>query len=165
MWTVLKIDKKKINLFKEDFKKKLDKNFIIYSPKIIIQNFKNNKLVDKEIDLLGSYLFCFHKEFNNPITFNKLKFIRGVKYFLNGFSQSQNEISDFINRCKNSENQNGYISTNFLNLKNNNSYKFVSGPFTNKIFKIINLQKNKIDILMGNIRTTINKRDLLVNPL
>ena len=76
MWTVLKIDKKKINLFKEDFKKKLDENFIIYSPKIIIQNFKNNKLVDKEIDLLGSYLFCFHKEFTNPITLNKLKFIR-----------------------------------------------------------------------------------------
>lgn len=165
MWTVLKIDKKKINLFKEDFKKKLDENFIIYSPKIIIQNFKNNKLVDKEIDLLGSYLFCFHKEFTNPITLNKLKFIRGVKYFLNGFSQSQNEISDFINKCKHSENQKGYISTSFLNLKTNNSYKFVSGPFTNKIFKIINLQKNKIDILMGNIRTTINKKELLVKPI
>lgn len=165
MWTVLKIAKKKINLFKEDFKKKLDRNFIIYSPKIIIQNFENNKLVEKEINLLGSYLFYFHKEFNNPIKFNKLKFIRGVKYFLNGFSQSQNEISDFINKCKHSEDQKEYISINFFDLKNNNNYKFVSGPFTNKIFKIINLQKNKIDILMGNIRITINKRELLVNPI
>ena len=44
-------------------------------------------------------------------------------------------------------------------------YKFSSGPFANIIFKIIQLQKNKINILMGNIRTTINKKELFFRPL
>ena len=44
-------------------------------------------------------------------------------------------------------------------------YKFSSGPFTDKIFKIIELQKNKIDILMGNIKTKIKKKEFLFTPL
>ena len=39
------------------------------------------------------------------------------------------------------------------------------GPFTEKIFQIINLQKNKIRILMGNIKTTINNKDFLFSPI
>ena len=78
-------------------------------------------MVNKEFDLLGDYLFCFHYEFKNPITINKLKFVRGLKYFLGGFSQSQDEIKNFVTRCQDNENTNGYLSTNFLNLK---KYKF-----------------------------------------
>ena len=66
--------------------------------------------------------------------------------------------------AKESEN-NGYLSTNFLKLKINKDYKFASGPFAETIFKIINLQKNKIDILMGNIKTTINRQKFLINPV
>ena len=33
MWTVIKIDKKKINLFKKDFKNKIDNDFELYIPK------------------------------------------------------------------------------------------------------------------------------------
>ena len=32
-----------------------------------------------------------------------------------------------------------------------------------KIFKIINLQKNKIDIVLGNIKTSINKKNILLH--
>ena len=165
MWAVIKIDKKKISSLKEDLTNKLGTDYTIYSPKLIVQKYKNNKLINKEFDLLGDYLFCFHKDFQNPITLNKLKFIRGLKYFLNGFKQSQEDIKDFVTKCKDSENIKGYLSTNFLNLKNNKSYKFATGPFAETIFKIINLQKNKIDILMGNIKTTINKKKFLINPL
>ena len=34
MWTVIKFDKKKINLFKEDFKNKIDNEFELFIPKI-----------------------------------------------------------------------------------------------------------------------------------
>ena len=44
-------------------------------------------------------------------------------------------------------------------------YRFSSGPFAEMIFKIIDLQKNKINILLGNLKTTIKKNDFLFNPL
>ncbi len=165
MWTIVKIDKKKLNFFKDDLAKKLGSQCIFYSPKLIVQKYKNTKLINKEFHLLGDYIFCFHNEFRNPLTICKLKFTKGLKYFLNGFSQSQNEISDFVAKCKEAENQKGYLSINFCDLQNNKNYKFASGPFTEKIFKIINLQKNNIEILIGNIKTKINKKKFLINPI
>ena len=53
----------------------------------------------------------------------------------------------------------------FFSKEKNKIYKFSSGPFTNKIFKIIALNKNKIDILMGNIKSTINKKNFLFEPI
>ena len=72
MWTVIKIDKKKQNFFKNEITKKLGSDIILYSPKINIQNYINNKLIDKKIDLLGDYIFCFHDDFKNPKILNKL---------------------------------------------------------------------------------------------
>tara|TARA_B100000029_G_scaffold454689_1_gene481372 strand:+ start:290 stop:823 length:534 start_codon:yes stop_codon:yes gene_type:complete len=164
MWAVLKFDKKRIGFLKKDFTKKLGKNFVIYTPKLFVQKYKNNKLINKEFNLLGDYLLCFHEDFKNSETINKLKFSRGLKYFLNGFIQSQKEIEIFVDKCKNSENKNGYLSQNFYQLHIDSKYKFVSGPFVEKIFKIVNLQKNKIDILMGNLKTTIKKEEFLFSP-
>ena len=64
-----------------------------------------------------------------------------------------------------SENKNGHLSQRFFELYINSKYKFTSGPFVERIFKIIGLQKNKINILLGNIKTTINKEEFLFNPL
>ena len=149
---------------KKDISDKLEKNYKIYYPKLAIQKFKNNKLVNKEFDLLGDYLLCFHKDFNNSETLNKLKYSRGLKYFLNGFKSSQKEIEIFIDKCKKCENENGFLSKSFFDLQINSKYKFTSGPFVEKIFKIINLQKNKIDILMGDLKTTIKKEEFLFSP-
>ena len=96
---------------------------------------------------------------------NNLKFSKGLKYFLSGFIESQKEIEDFIHKCKNSENKEGFLSTNFFDLIPNGKYKFSTGPFADKIFKIINLQKNKIRILMGNIKTTIKEKEFLFTPI
>jgi len=164
MWTVIKIDKKKIKLLEQDFLEKLGDNFIIYRPKLSINKYKKNKLINKEYYLLGDYIFCFHKDFQNSNTIDKLKYSRGLKYFLLGFVQSQNQLEKFIDKCKNSENKNGFLSVNFLKLTVNSKYKFVSGPFTEKIFQIINLQKDRINILMGNIKTTIKRQEYLFNP-
>ena len=165
MWTIIKLDKKKINFLKEDLKKKMGRSSIFYSPKIRIQKFKKNKLINKEFDILGNYIFCFYENFDKENILNYLKFCRGLKYFLNGFVQSQKEIENFINNCKSLEDKQGFLSNSFFKPKINYNYKFSSGPFTDKIFKIIALQKNKIDILMGNIKTTINRKKYLFKPI
>ena len=61
MWTVVKFDKKNLALLKEDLSEKLGKDIKIYIPRLRIQKYKNNKLINKEFNLLGDYLFCFHK--------------------------------------------------------------------------------------------------------
>ena len=165
MWTIVKFDKKKLGSLKEDLKKKLDKDLIFYTPKLLIQKYKNNKMIQKEYDLLGDYLFCFHTNLLKTNTQNQLKFSRGLKYFLSGFSQSQEEIEKFVTRCKDMENKKGYLSDNFFKLELNRDYKFSSGPFVEKIFKIVSLQKKTIDILMGNLKTKIDRRKFLFNPL
>jgi hypothetical protein len=165
VWTIIKFNKKKLNSLKEDFSNKFGKDYKIYIPKLMCQKYRNNKIVKKEINLLGDYMFCFHSSFENTKIINTLNNLRGLKYFLTGFKDSQKEIMDFINQCKNSENKDGFLSYKFYNLKLNKSYRFFSGPFTNKIFKIIELQKNKIHILMGNLKTTVKKEDFLIQPV
>ena len=61
MWTIIKSNKKKINFLKNDLTKNLGNDFIIYNPKILVEKYKKNKLIKKEFDLLGDYLFSFHK--------------------------------------------------------------------------------------------------------
>ena len=165
MWTIIKFDKKNLSLLKEDLNKKLGKDYKIYIPKIRTQRFVNNKLIYKDVELLGDYLFCFHKSFNKRQTISSLKFSRGLKYFLEGFNECQKEISIFINKCKSSESDKGFLSKNFFDLNLNKKYKFSSGPFTNMIFKIIDLQRNKIKVLVGNLKTTIDRNEFLFSPL
>ena len=165
MWAVIKFNKKQFELLKRDFNKKLGKNFIIYAPKLSVRKYKNNKFINEEFNLLGDYLFCFHEDFKSSEIIKKLQFAKGLKYFLNGFIQSQGEIKKFIDKCKELENKEGYISQNFFELHINSKYKFYSGPFAEMIFKIIDLQKNKINILLGNFKTTIKKNDFLFNHL
>ena len=83
---------------------------------------------------------------------------------MNGFNEFQLDIKKFIDKCKKLENDKGYISETLFDLNLNSFYKFNSGPFVNKIFKIINFEKNKIKILAGNLKTTINKREYLFSP-
>ncbi len=164
MWTVIKFDKKRFNILKKDFAQIIGVDTIIYNPKLFLQKYKNNKLISKEFNLLGDYLLCFHKDFKNSETVNKLRYCRGLKFILNGFILSQDEIQKFVNRCKGLENKDGYLSQNFYQLHINKKYKFTSGPFAEKIFKVINLQKNKINIFIGNIKTTVNKEEFLFSP-
>lgn len=164
MWAVIKFDIKKLASLKEDLKLKLGKNYKIYIPKIKVQKYKNNKLVSKEVTLLGDYLFCFHNQFKNKKILSYLKFTKGIKYFLEGFVESQKEIENFLNYCNSIENKEGLISENLFELNLNKKYQFMNGPFTNKIFDIIKIQKNRVDILIGNLKTTIKREKFLSNP-
>ncbi len=165
MWVVIKIDKKKFFSLKQDLKIKFGNGVEIYRPKFLIEKFKKNKLYKKEFDLLGDYLFCYHTSFVQERLREQLRFTKGVKYFLNGFTSSQKEIKKFIYKCKSLENEKGYLKQSFYDLEIDEYYKFSSGPFTDKIFKIIELQKNKINILIGDIKTNISKKEFLFTPL
>ncbi len=163
MWTVVKYDKKKLNIFIKDLKKKLNDDVLVYSPKIKIQKYKKRKLISEELDILGDYIFCFNSKFENQKIVNELKFTKGLKYFLNGFYKSQDEIVNFIKKCKKFENKQGFLSSDFFDIECNKKYKFNSGPLLNLIFQMIEIQKNKFKILMGNKVTTI-KKDILFAP-
>ena len=54
MWTILKFENKSIETLKKEFSKVLGKDCIIYMPKLFIQKYKNNKLIEKEFNLLGA---------------------------------------------------------------------------------------------------------------
>ena len=165
MWIVLKFDKKNLSILNADLKKKLGEDYKFYIPKLRVQKYKNNKLINKEFNLLGDYMFCFHKSFEQKKIITSLRFTRGLKYFLEGILGSQKEIEKFIIKCKDSENKDGFLSRDFFDLDINKKYKFSSGPFADKIFKIISLQRNRIKVLMGNIKTTIKKKEFLVTPI
>ena len=165
MWTILKFDKKKQLLLKEDLEKKLGKDLRIYIPKLRIQKYQRNKLINKEFNLLGDYMFCFHKKLEYKNIVISLKFLRGLKYFLEGFKESQKEIERFIKKCKDYEDAEGFLSKNFYELCINKKYKFSSGPFADKAFRIIKLEENKINILIGNLKSSVKKTDFLYSPI
>ena len=48
MWTVIKFDKKKINLLQQDLLKYIGKDCVFYRPKIQIQKYYKNKLIKLE---------------------------------------------------------------------------------------------------------------------
>ena len=165
MWAIIKFDKKNFHFFKRELRNKLGRDHILYSPKLLIQKNKNNKIINKEYNILGDYIFCYDKKLKNKGILNQLKFVRGLKYILDGFMSTQEEIEFFIKKCKKLENQKGYITQNLFQLEQNLKYKFASGPFIDKIFQIINIQQNKIKILLGEIKTTIKKNEFIFNPL
>ena len=165
MWAVIKFDKNQLKLFEIEFKNKFKNECKLYFPKLLTQKIKKNKKFNKELNLLGDYVFCFHNNFACSNTYKEIKFLKGVKSLLIGHQNSQKDIINFILDCKKLENKEGYISQTIYKTEINKLYKFTSGPFTEKIFKIIELQKNKIEILMGNIKTSIGKKNLLFCPL
>ena len=101
----------------------------------------------------------------DKIFLNQIKFTIGLKYFLNGFLEFQNEIQQFINKCKSFENDKGFLSQNFFEIKENFNYKFLSGPFADKIFQILKFKDKKISILMGGLKTTLDKNKYNFSPL
>ena len=64
MWTIFKkINRKELSLLRFDLTKKLGRDYELYNPKILIQKYKNNKLINSNLELLGDYFFCYHKNF------------------------------------------------------------------------------------------------------
>ncbi len=160
MWLVIKTKQKDIPNLKSEIEKKFGGNLNIYFPKFKIEC--KNKLSIK--NLLGNYFFFHHSEFSIKENVALLNYLKGVNYILSGSNQAQPEIKSFIERCKSSE-KNGFISSDFFELKKLQNIKFINGPLSKYFLRIILLQKNKVNCLLGNIKTTINKKKYLFYPV
>ena len=160
MWLILKI-KTKCNIpnLKNNLFKLLNSEAKLYSPKIAIHKFKGNKFYNKDYYILGNYILIFHTKFKDSFILNKINFLRGVHYALNGFKHCQKDIDYFVNKCKLNEDKKGYLIQNFFNLKAGNKVKFSSGPFVNFISELIDIQKNKICVLAGKYKILVNKKE------
>tara|TARA_B100001093_G_C26221415_1_gene756284 strand:+ start:106 stop:603 length:498 start_codon:yes stop_codon:yes gene_type:complete len=165
MWAVLKIDKKNLELLKNEFKKKLGDDVQFYTPKLQLKKFLNKKIYKKEILLLGDYLLCFHKDFSKKSALTSLRYCKGLRYFLSDFFNSQKEIQDFIQKCKGNENEGGFIKPSFFDIKINRNFEFISGPFTNMVFKILHENKSSIKAFIGNYKFTVSKEQNLFRPV
>ena len=150
MWIIIKFNKNNISMMMEDLKKKIGPDVKFYIPKIQLQYIKKNRILNKSKFMLNDYMFCFHEKFNNKNFLQILNYIKDIK--------------NFIFACKGNEDENGFITQNFFyNLENfkNKKYKFQSGPFTNLIFKILNVEKNFLNILIGKYKTAVKSNKYL----
>ena len=157
MWIVLKYKKSEFGFLRQDFKKILGDLPLIFRPKFKYQKLVKNKLQFLEKDILDDYLICYHEQFRNIKMMTILKNSRGLKYFLLNSQTNQKAIVNFIDYCKKNQDENGYIKQSFFEFSNITRGKFLSGPFTNMIFSVIENQKNKLKILIGKVKTTITK--------
>ena len=166
MWIVAKVKSRELNIFKENLVKKFGIDTKFYSPKIEYHKYFKNKLKKIEKSILENYVFCYHKQFDKNENINKVKFMKGLDYFLCGYGRDQSEIIKFIKYCKDNENREGYIMPAFFKSMIIKKAKFISGPFTNMIFEVLGKEKNKLKILIGNIVTTIpDKQNYLYRPI
>ena len=86
-----------------------------------------------------------------------------MKYFLNGHIESQSEIEYFVNKCKSLENDKGLLSKNICELIPNSMYQFKTGLLKNEIFKLLEIQKNKIKILINDVKFKVNSNNFIIS--
>ena len=156
MWIIIKFKQNQFYTLKQEFKKKLEIEPNFFFPKLKLQKIKKNKLISYVSPLLGDYIFCFHPKFSNENILRNVNYLKGVKFLLNGFRNYQKDIPNFIKRCKSSEDENGYIKQTFFNFVAIDKIKFLSGPFTNIIFKIMKRQKDSMKVSDGNVNISFS---------
>ena len=160
MWTVLKLNKiSNLNMTLSSLRLFFGTMPEVCLPKIKSKKKIANKLFDKDVYILDKYLIIYHNKVNDSFTVNKLNYINGVDYCLNGFESCQKNISDFVIKCKKNQSTDGYINSDFFNLETGMSVKFSKGPFINFVSKIIEIQKNKFKILAGNYSIYFEKKE------
>ena len=166
MWAVAKIKIKNLNTFKKGLIEKLGKDIKFYHPKIEYHKYFGNRVQRLEKFVLENYIFCYHDKFRKSAFIKEIRFLKGLEYFLDGHNLNQRQIIKFIEYCKTFENAKGYLTQSFFKTIVIRKAKFVSGPFTNMIFEILERQKNKLKILIGDIVTTLpSKTNYLYQPI
>ena len=166
MWVVAKIKIKNLNTFKKNIREKMGGDVKFYQPKLEYHKFFGDKVKRFEKFVLENYIFCYHEKFKKSNYVGEIRFLRGLEYFLEGYIQNQNQILKFIEYCKSYENEKGFLTQSFFKNMVIKKAKFISGPFTNIIFEILEKQKNKLKILIGDIVTTISsKKNYLYHPI
>tara|TARA_B100000965_G_scaffold405642_1_gene440544 strand:- start:7869 stop:8366 length:498 start_codon:yes stop_codon:yes gene_type:complete len=158
MWTVIKYKINELSIMKASFREILGDQPEFYSPKIKYEKYINNKLKVYEKNILENYIICKHSKFKDPRIINLLKNAKGLCYFLSGCEFNQENLNKFIKFCKENENTNGFLKQSFFDLTEKTKAKFVSGPFTQLVFDIIENKGKKLKVLLNNVNLTISKK-------
>ena len=157
MWVVLKYKPKEFEILKDSFFKILGEMPEFYNPKYKYERYINNKLKTFEKSILNNYLICKHDKFKDSKIVNILKNSRGLIYFLSGCEFNQKQLEEFIKFCRLNEDANGFLTQSFFKIIKKTKAKFISGPFTQMIFDIIEDRGGKLKVLLNNVNMTISK--------
>ena len=161
MWTIIKLNPKKFELLKNDFSKILGCETFFYRPKVEFYKNKNKKIMY----FLSEYVICFNKFFSDNKKINLLKYSKGLQYFLSGHQNNQKDIKKFVDFCRLNENSSGSLTLDFFNIGKHSKFKFLTGPFKNLIFSVLENNKRKLRVLIGDLETTINKENFLIKQI
>ena len=156
MWIIAKYNKNSKNFFINEFSKKI-KNTKFYYPNMVYRN--KGKFIAKNI--LENYIFCFNTLFKDEKNIDQIRYIKGLDQVLEGYKNSQLQILNFINLCKKNENEDGSIGQNFFDQFEYSKVKFLNGPFSNLIFKILDKRKNLIKSNLGSLVLKFKKNSNL----
>jgi len=165
MWIVLKIKK-----YSElDIIRKLLTDLFGSSPKLCNPKVKtkrvNSKInTNKDTFLLEKYILIYHNKLSNQFYLNKISYMRGIDYSLQGFRGCQNEIYKFVQKCEKNQDVSGYVNSDFFNLSEGMDIRFSKGPFVNFVSKIVEIQKKKLKMLVGNYSIYLEKKENCLSP-
>ena len=161
MWIVVKYKIKELETIKRSFYKILGADTEFYIPKVRFEKYQNNKLKICEKNILTHYLLCKHEKFEEKSILSILKNSKGLVKLLDGFENCQKELKNFINHCKKHENSLGFLNQTFFNFIKTTKARFVSGPFTQMFFDVIEDNENMTRVLINKFNITINKKQSL----
>ncbi len=165
MWLVIKYKTNEIETLKKSLTNIIGETPEFYHPKIKLKKIINGKMREHKKDVLDKYIFCRHKKFSDISITSLISNAKGSKYLLNGYKQNQNSINRFVDFCKQHQNDDGFLKQSFFNNLIKTKIQFLSGPFSQLIFDIIEDKKKEIKILGNKIKLTISKdqNNLLFN--
>ncbi len=156
MWIVAKYKPREFKILNESFFKIIGEMPEFYNPKIKFEKYINNKLKVFEKNILEGYLICKHNKFKDHKIISSLENSRGLNYFLSGCEFNQKELDNFVKFCKSNEDSSGYLTQNFFRITKKTKAKFISGPFSQMMFDIVENKGKKLKILLNNINMTIS---------
>ena len=165
MWTVLKINNNSFITLKNEIFSKIGKETIFYNPKIKINKFMKSKTYTMDSYLLGDYILCYNKNFKNRNFLTAIKYCKGLKYLLSNFLNCQKDIENFIKKCKENEDDQGYIKQSFFEFEFKKNYEFISGPFSNLILNIIEQNKVFVKGFIGKYKISVSKKGNFFRPV
>ena len=159
MWVVLKIKKySELNIIIKSLTDLFGSSPKLCNPKVKTST-RIKKNIIKDIFLLEKYILIHHYKLSNQFYLNKIRYMRGIDYCLQGFKSCQNEIYKFVQRCEKYQDNLGYVNSDFFNLSEGMDIRFSKGPFVNFVSKIVEIQKKKLKMLVGNYSIYLEKKE------
>jgi hypothetical protein len=158
MWGIAKYKAFEFQLFEESMKTEL-KDCEIFRPL-----FRKDS---KKIPLLGSYCFIHHPSFADESLITRLKFKKGVNYFLNNYAWQQKPITDFIHYLQSHMTRDGILDSKFFFQYLCKQGVFLEGPLKSLIFNVLEDYKKTLKISVEGMSTPIiiNKERVSINFL